>query len=93
MRQQQQPRQQSSFLDRYRWWLFLGSFAINLFFYAVASAAPALEGVRLIVNVLSVIPLVMGIAGFFVHARDRRWLDEDAQARGEEEQSQDKGSS
>ena len=64
MRQQQQPRQQPAFLDRYRWWLFLGSFAINLFFYAVASAAPALEGVRLIVNVLSVIPLIMGIAGF-----------------------------
>ena len=59
----------------------------------VASAALALEGVRLIVNVLSVIPLVMGIAGFFVHTRDRRWLDADTQARGEEEQSQDKGSS
>ena len=57
---------------------------------AFRSAVPALGDMYAVVNILSVIPLVMGIAGFFSHAKHRRWIEADEQYRkvqSEKEQS------
>ena len=73
-----------SFVDRYRWWLFLGAFAINLPFSAIKVAVPELTAVYSVVNVLSVIPLVAGIAGFFYHGHRRRREKAEAETRAEQ---------
>ena len=66
-----------SFVDRYRWWLFVGAFAVNTLFVVLKYAMPAFEGAYAVVNVLSVIPLAAGIYGFVTHARRRRWEQAD----------------
>ena len=70
-----------SFFDRYRWWLFLGAFAINLPFSAMKVSMPELTAVYSVVNVLSVIPLVAGIAGFFHNGHRKRREKADAESR------------
>lgn len=60
-----------SFLDRYRWYLFLGAFAINLMFVILKNAVPALNEVYMVVNVLSGVLLVAGIIGFVKHRTER----------------------
>ena len=76
-----------SFVDHYRWWLFLGAFAINVPFYLLKIGIPELTAVYSVVNWLSVIPLVAGIAGFFVHAKRRRQEKADAEYRKEKSES------
>ena len=61
-----------SFVDRYRWWLFLGAFAINVPFYLLKIGIPDLGAVYSVVNVLSAILLVAGIAGFFNNGHRKR---------------------
>ena len=61
-----------SFVDRYRWWLFLGAFAINVPFYLLKIGIPELAAVYSVVNVLSAILLVAGIAGFFNNGHRKR---------------------
>lgn len=77
----QPPSRNPSFIDRYRWYLFLGSFGVNAVMIGLRSAIPELAGMYSIVNILSAIPLVMGIAGFVSHARHRRWIEADEQYR------------
>lgn len=65
---------QSSFIARYRWFLFLGSLVINAVMIGLSLSVPQLAGMSLIVHLLSVIPLVMGIAGFFQHQQSAESL-------------------
>ena len=61
--------QQPSFIDRYRWWLFLGSFGIQI----VASLAGSISiWVALGISLLAGISFLSGLAGFISHARRRR---------------------
>ena len=80
-----------SFLDRYRWWLFLSYFGIRAVLLILKNIKPEFSGIYVMVGFLAVVPLVAGIVGFFVHRRDRRWIEADAQyrqAKGTQEQSE-----
>ena len=58
-----------SLIDRYRWWLFLGSFGIQI----VASSTASISlWVSLGISIVSAIAFLSGIAGFIAHAQRRR---------------------
>ena len=58
-----------SFIDRYRWWLFLGSFGIQILASATGSISVWLA---LGISVIAAISFLSGIAGFISHAQRRR---------------------
>ena len=60
---------QPSFIDRYRWWLFLGSFGIQILSRLVIDFNLL---VALGISVVAAIAFLLGIAGFISHAQRRR---------------------
>ena len=59
----------TSFVDRYRWWLFLGAFGIQILAQLTAGISIwAFIGI----GALAAIAFLSGIAGFISHAQRRR---------------------
>ena len=58
-----------SLIDRYRWWLFLGSFAIQILASSTASIS---IWVALGISIIAAISFLSGLAGFIAHAQRRR---------------------
>ena len=58
-----------SFIDRYRWWLFLGSFGIQILSRLIIDFNFL---VALGISVVAAIAFLLGIAGFISYAQRRR---------------------
>ena len=58
-----------SLIDRYRWWLFLGSFGIQILSRLIIDFNPL---VALGISIVAAIALLSGIVGFVSHAQRRR---------------------